>query len=181
MSLLVIDNFLPDYDSFRGEAIKSSFAGEINPLDGVMYPDISIAIPDGVRSLIIFRLIEIYGEIKAGLMFMRLTTKNTDTAPHQAHHDLIMGEYTCLLYMSEGGGTSILGHIEGEVTEELWARDTNIYDRWVIKEMIPMKHNRLVVFPSGWMHRAEPVGGFGDCAENGRLVLTFFFGVIPIA
>ena len=177
--LIEIDDFIEDFDSFRSHAITRNYKGEINPADGVFYPDISTDIPESIRDEIIEKL----GATEY-LMFMRLTTKNTPVAPHQAHNDAIMASNTAILYINPGeGGTSILSHKDfdmmgGLVTEEqerIWAADTNNYNAWDIVRMFHAKPNRIVSYPSNWMHRAEPVGGFGDSPENGRLVLVVFY------
>lgn len=174
----IVDDFFAEFDKIRNHSISVPYDGEVNPVDGVLYPDISTNIhPSAAAQLIGF----LGGNNH--FMFMRLTTKNTKTAPHQAHNDASMGRATCLVYINPGeGGTSILDHRDGGMMYSVsdcdidkWHKDTNNYDAWVIKEYIRIKPNRLVLFPSSLMHRAEPVGGFGNNAEDGRLVLTCFY------
>ena len=38
-----------------------------------------------------------------------------------------------------------------------------------------MEENKACVFDAYRMHRSEPIGGFGDNNENGRLVMVAFF------
>jgi hypothetical protein len=94
-----------------------------------------------------------------------------------------MGDYTFLLYMQDGpGGTSFVRHKEQGMEhgpaddQELaaWKKDTNIPDAWEINGIVGMKENRACIFDSSFMHRAEPVEGFGNDVDDGRLVLTAF-------
>jgi hypothetical protein len=186
--MIIINNLLSDFDLFRYHAITREYKGEVNPADGVLYPDISADIPEPVKAEIKDQLEHLLqSEIKINLMFMRLMTCHTSTPPHQAHNDSIMGQFTGILYINPGpGGTAIVDHKDvalmyGPSTEDeirIWERDTNNYEQWKIIDMCHVEPNRMVVFPSHVMHRAEPVTGFGDCPENGRLVLTVFFNAV---
>lgn len=108
-----------------------------------------------------------------------MTNANTNTAPHQSHNDISMGEYTFLMYFQDGpGGTDLVQHKEtgcrdGSHTEEC-QRDTNEYDAWEVVESVKMKANRGILFPSQYLHRAEPVEGFGEDTSDGRIVLVVF-------
>ena len=174
-----VNDFFDDFDSLRNHAISLDYKGEVNPLDGVFYPDVSTDVPDPW-----FWFLCEYLNAENPFAFFRLTTNGTSEAPHQAHNDSLMGKNTALIYINEGvGGTSILKHKEAGLTmgvetqEELniWRRDMNNYDAWDILEMIDLEPNKLIFYPSYLMHRAEPVGGFGDNPINGRLVLTMFY------
>jgi hypothetical protein len=176
----VLDNFFPDFEQEREKVWEQGFGGMVNPVDGVLYPDISTEIPDSWMEALndVFRP-------KDETVFFRLTTKNSGEAPHQAHNDITMGDWTAIAYINKGEyGTSILEHKEadfagGDPDEQLevWKRDTNTYAAWKILGVIPAVPNRLVFYPSELMHRAEPVGGFGSNARDGRLVLTMFFNM----
>lgn len=182
----VINNFLPDelYKELRDAADNASFAGVENPLEGIVYPDVSIDIPDSVAEKIISSLSELHGysEIAPSLMFLRLTTENTSKAPHIVHSDLEMGGFSLMLYLSEGGSTDFMHHETGfnyhpSSDEELtcWQSDTNDVTKWSRYESVDMAENRAVIFDAGLMHMAAPVGGFGKNQKDGRLVLTCFY------
>jgi len=182
---MIIDNFLATYDVLRQAAVNADYDGVTNPRDGVVYPEITDEIPAVVKDEIQLRLNECMGrKVDINVMFMRLTSKNTKSAPHSAHNDSVMGDYTLLLYLNNGpGGTSFVIHKETGMKgnprthKELaaWKRDTNIPDAWEIYEMVEMKQNRANIILASRMHRAEPVGGFGSDASDGRIVLTAFF------
>lgn len=182
---MIVDNFLDDFPAFNRHARSVDYSGVVNPVDGVLYPDISTDIPDDVRADIQDKLSAIMGyEVEIKTLFMRLTSKNTKGAPHQAHTDTVMGHFTLLLYMNDGpGGTSFVRHKETGMDSDprndaeyaIWRRDTNVPDAWEPYEMVSMRENRANIISSGLMHRAEPVNGFGESVEDGRLVLTAFF------
>lgn len=180
MEPIVIDNFLDDFDSFNRYARSRDFTGQINPFDGVFYPDISTDIPPAVVE-------EVGRKTRAksqNAVFMRLTSKNTKGAPHQAHNDSVMGAKTFLLYLQDGpGGTSLVRHKQvgmehgpkSAEEEAIWKRDTNTPEAWEVVDMIDMKKNRAFILPSQVMHRAEPVGGFGQSEKDGRICLIMFY------
>jgi len=184
-----IDGFLDDFDSFRNHCDSVDYCGEVNELDGVFYPNVSTDIPDQTRQEVIDKVAHAMGvDISPGAMFLRLSEQGVD-APHQAHTDSIMGQYGMMLYVNRLedciGGTSFVIHKDSglienpinEIQEFIWKRDTNVSDAWQIMDICPMITNRAMIFKADRMHRAEPVGGFGEGAKRGRLVLTFFFNV----
>jgi hypothetical protein len=107
--------------------------------------------------------------------------------PHPVHTDISMGKYSLMLYLNRAehcrGGTSILKHIESGMvrtprTEEefaLWQRDMRNPEAWSYVDAAEMAPNRAFIFDADMYHRAEPEGGFGKDATDGRLVLTMFF------
>ncbi len=182
---MIMDNFLKTFSQLREHAVQADYSGVTNPADGVLYPDITADIPVEVLEDVQSSLDKFMGwQVGINTIFMRLTSKNTKGAPHQAHTDAIMGDFTLLLYLQDGpGGTSFVRHKTiglhsqpaNDAEAEIWRRDTNIPDAWEITEMVAMKSNRANIVPSYKMHRAEPVGGFGEGPEDGRIVLTAFF------
>lgn len=182
---MIVDNFLKTFDKLKFAATHTQYCGLVNPHDGVRYPDITVDIPVECLDEVQDRLDEVMGRpVEIKTIFMRLTSINTSGAPHQAHNDSVMGDFTLLLYLNGGpGGTSLVKHretgMEGqpETQEqyEAWLRDTNVPDAWEITDMVYMKENRANIIAAERMHRAEPIGGFGKDASDGRIVLTAFF------
>jgi len=182
--MIRFENFIADFEELNKHARSLSYGGVTNPQDGVLYPDVSADVPVATVAEIKYKLEHVLAfTVNINMAFFRLTNKNTSTAPHQAHNDTIMGDFTFLLYMQNGaGGTSFVCHKaagmkHGPVSDvelSAWKRDTNIPDAWEVNGIVGMQENRACVFDSSLMHRAEPVHGFGDSVDNGRLVLTAF-------
>lgn len=177
-SFEIIDGFLPAdvFNLLRRHCDTATFSGEVNPADGVIYPGISTDIPTVVK--------QFFGRPR--FLFMRLSLKGVPV-PHQAHDDSLMGKESLMFYLNRQehcrGGTSLVRHrttglfrkpaTKGE--EIVWHTDTNNPEAWEVYEIAEMQSNRCIMFDASLMHRAEPVGGFGDSPQNGRLVLTAFY------
>ena len=182
---MIVDNFIPSFGALQKYAQMIPYNGMTNAEDGLVYPDVTDQIPEFIFDQVHDGLEAAMGrDVTINMMFMRLTSEQTSGAPHQAHNDSVMGSFTLLLYLNDGpGGTSFVKHRETGMDAqpttpeqyEAWVRDTNVPDAWEITEMVDMKENRANIIESERMHRAEPVGGFGNSAEDGRIVLTAFF------
>lgn len=182
---MIVDNFLKTFGKLKHAATHRQYGGVVNPQDGVRYPDITADIPVECLDEVQARLDAVMGRpVEIKTIFMRLTSVKTSGAPHQAHNDSVMGDFTLLLYLNDGpGGTSFVKHRETgmdgqpqtQEQYEAWLRDTNVPDAWEITEMVYMKENRANIIEADRMHRAEPIGGFGEDASDGRIVLTAFF------
>jgi hypothetical protein len=49
---------------------------------------------------------------------------------------------------------------------------------WNVDAFIPAQRNKLVIYPSDWMHRAQPLDGYGSrSGDTGRLVIVTFFSL----
>lgn len=174
---IVIDGFLPDFDDWRAWADSQRYESVVNPADGVEYPGICKDVPTWGASQ---RLAAIFGQpVNIKTAFMRLSTMGVQ-APHQAHHDALMGQYSLMLYLNRAehcrGGTSLVRHVSGDDVTH-WESDHNKPDMWRVYSLCEMRPNRAFIFRADLMHRAEPIGGFGSDASDGRLVYTAFFDV----
>tara|TARA_R110000751_G_scaffold91134_1_gene178602 strand:- start:376 stop:966 length:591 start_codon:yes stop_codon:yes gene_type:complete len=180
--MIIRDEWLSTYDTLRAHATTVEFSGVTNPYDGITYPDITVDIPEECLKEIQEKADDLLGTAVIKQIFMRLTSRNTQTPPHQAHPDNMMGTHTLILYLTDTGGTSLVEHIatgmyaapETQENWDAWNDDTNIPHKWRIYNMAMARENRVAIFDSRLMHRAEPVGGFGETAEDGRIVLTAF-------
>ena len=187
MDSKIIDDFLDDFESFRSYCDEVNYDGITNPADGVFYDGVSVDIPEAVKAEVIEKVAKDMGRsVTVKALFLRLSTESMD-APHQAHTDSLMGRYSLMLYMNKledcEGGTSLVIHKKtglcrtpvNEKQLKTWQEDTNNQDAWQISQIAEMIPNRAFIFDASLMHRAEPVGGFGDNGKNGRLVLTMFY------
>lgn len=184
--MIVVDDFLSDFNGFRAYCDNLDFDGVESPYDGVFYPGVSLDIPREIQEEVIENLSGIVGEVFIKAMFLRLTLPSF-ICPHQAHTDSIMGDGSLMLYLNREehcqGGTSFVVHKKSgmysnpkdEDELEAWKDDTNTPEKWHVLDICEMKPNRACLFDASLMHRAEPVGGFGNDSTDGRLVLTCFY------
>lgn len=182
---IIIDDFFDSPFLIRAHAMSNEYADQLSP-DGVTYPDISIEIPEDIKAEFKTKLEALVGgKIKEFTPFLRLSRQGVPV-PHQAHTDAILGQWTALVYLNRPehciGGTSLLQHVSGMDThpetpeqEALWRQDTNDPTKWLSVGGCAMKFNRLFMVDGRLFHRAEPIGGFGDSKDNGRLVMVAFF------
>jgi hypothetical protein len=184
--MVVIDDFLPEFDELQKYALTATFTDVVNEADGVTYPLICADIPSHLKFAIYSSLEKHFRAPVSPTIFMRRSPAGVH-CPHQVHSDLSMGDYSLMLYLNDAkhcqGGTSFLSHrslgtaYHPELPEAVAVveADQNNAPAWRVREMAAMKPNRAVIFDASRLHRAEPVGGFGDTPENTRVVLTCFF------
>lgn len=186
-SAVVIDDFFDNFDLLRDKLDGESFEGVTNPEDGVFYPGVCVEFGDTERAEVVYKLSKVMGRnVKINYLFCRLSTTGMK-APHQAHNDAIMGDYTAIIYMNRPehciGGTELVRHIEtgmdydADTPERLeaWQLDHNAPEAWEVRESVEMTTNRLMLIDSHEMHRSQPINGFGEDAKDGRMVIICFF------
>lgn len=184
---MIVDGFLRSFDSLRAYADTAKFIDEINQVDGVVYPKICREIPTAIKEEILQRLAIIKGApLDSYTLFMRQSPEGV-VCPHQAHTDNAMGRWSLMLYLNRPehciGGTGLLRHKASGIAFapaddeflDIIHRDQNTAEAWDVYEVFEMVTNRAAIFDASKIHRAEPVGGYGDSNHNARLVLTCFF------
>ncbi len=184
--MVVIDDFLPEFDELQSYARSATFTDVVNEFDGVTYPLICADIPDHLKLAVFQALANHVGLPESITIFMRRSPAGVP-CPHQVHSDASMGEYSLMLYLNQeedcDGGTSFLSHRqtgiaynpEDPISTSIIVNDQNNDAAWQVREMVEMRPNRAVIFDAARLHRSEPVGGFGDTPDNTRIVLTCFF------
>ena len=83
-----------------------------------------------------------------------------------------------MLYFTDIGGTGFVAHREtggmfapeSKEYVDVFSRDSAIHDAWRLIHFVEAKPNRMLIFQSGLMHVALPLGG-----SDGRIVLTAFY------
>jgi hypothetical protein len=184
--IATFDNFFKQAELAHEQIVNGVFSDFVSPWDGVTYPGINQNLPAWVQDYVLRRLEGITGEIVLPqAMFARVTSLQTGIAPHKVHSDKIMGEYSAHVYLSRewpaGAGTSFWNHVtEGVIhTDEtnvpLVQADMNDESKWVRSLTCQGLFNRILIHDARYWHCAEPVGGWGDSPQNGRVVLTCFF------
>lgn len=184
--MIVIDDFLPEFSELQSYAMTAKFTDVVNEFDGVTYPLICADIPNHLRAAVLRQIENEFAIPESPTMFMRRSPAGVP-CPHQVHSDASMGTHSLMLYLNAeedcDGGTSFLSHrLTGIAYNpalpeavEIIAADQNRPEAWEIRNMAAMRPNRAVIFKADALHRAEPVGGFGDSPENTRVVMTCFF------
>lgn len=185
----IIDNFMSSFRALQDYSKVAEFSDHVSEFDGVVYPLICGDIPTRFREEIYAAIEEAVGHTPEDtVIFMRRSSTGVPV-PHKAHSDMLMGDATLLLYLNEEedciGGTSFLTHKESGISYgdssppkvAIFTEDQNNDDAWSVDSIATMHPNRAVIFDASRIHRAEPVGGFGDNCSNSRVVLTCFFKV----
>lgn len=190
-NLLIADNFLPDPQGFRDEAILHPFV-DIR-FHGAVYKQIQVRATDEHRELI---ETVVGRDIVQDYSFLRLNLGGE--LPHNAVHcDADCGGFAAILYLNLPeqcrGGTALWKHketgydavpAEHEVrrtgkshfkTVDKIRNDWNDLTKWEQVGLAEMKWNRLAVYPAHCFHSRWPGEAFGKDRFDGRLVWVTFF------
>lgn len=177
---MIVSNFLDSFNELSIHTKSVKFNEEVNVVDGAIYPAITLDIPEHIKTEFKQKIEKEKGfEISVNVMFLRANPKCA-SEPYQAHNDLNMGDYTCILYLTEIGGTAFVSHKEtgfnvndNKYAKE-WLRDCNDFDAWNIDSFCEAKQNRALLFDAEKMHRGEPVEGSGN-GSSARMIMVCFF------
>lgn len=177
----VFDDFLPDFDAVRAQAIDAPFFDHLAG-DGEIYKRVWIGEIPGLQKSIEDKL----GPVDMLGMGFRLNYDGE--RPNAAvHSDLGWGTHALVLYFNEGpGGTAFWKHkATGARTiyvgdHELLAKvapDWNDEAAWDLRELVTIKPNRALIYRSALFHSRYPFAAFGATPENGRLIAIAFFNL----
>ncbi len=195
-SFLVIDDFLDDPHAARRLALSLEYS-QANKHGN--YPGLlsSTALPTQKIEARVSKIIGVPVKPAGGTShhFCRLTLKG-DKGVSGVHVDPCF--YSGILYLSLPehcrGGTDFFRHRRtglervpirqidllasgytdpNVLIEDVINKDTTKPSKWERTMRIPMRFNRLILLSPWMFHTSAP--GFGNCAENGRLVHLMFF------
>lgn len=177
-NVAVSDNFLGNFAELK--AYRGEFADYKNH-DGAVYPAICNEVPRTIKRDLYRAIEEKVGfNITPNNTFLRRLERGS-VEPYQAHTDLNMGDYTCIVYKQGIGGTSFLRHKETGMMDnesdfdfDAWERDRNVYDAWGIWHFETQAPNKAIIYDATLMHRGEPIDGFGVGDEARELLICFF-------
>jgi hypothetical protein len=180
----VVDNFLDGFDALKEYATTAAFNSEVNEVDGAVYPAINFEIPHHIKDEFITSIEDKRGfKIDPRLIFLRANQVGSPE-PYQAHNDLNMGKYTCIVYLTDDGGTAFVKHRETGMDRndpelaDVWHRDCNNHDAWEVTDFCEMKPNKALFFDAELMHRGEPVSGYGQ-GNGARMIMVCFYDRMP--
>lgn len=195
-SFLIIDDFLANPDDARAAALRLGYdpGGKDGNYPGLL-SDRALAIPglDDTVGRIIGAPVRPAPGTSHG--HCRLTLRG-DRGLSGVHVDPCF--YSGILYLSRDqdcrGGTDFFRHrrtgldrvpptLDGvvragfahpdDLVERVVNADTLKPAKWEKTFTAPMRYNRLILFSPWMFHNSAP--GFGDRADNGRLVMLMFF------
>jgi len=197
--ITIIDGFTPLVDLGRQSALESGF-GTWKPNKGEVgssnYEGMNFW---GKHSIFLHALAHAMGRpVYPNSMFFRVTNETTEGA--YVHSDRESGDYTCIVYLSEHGGTNsgtgFYRHRETGMTHmppfSDLAQDPPGFERlkrqmvagsdehWELLDSVRGLYNRAVIFDAPRFHARHPKNGIGNDAESGRMVWVchFIFGAL---
>lgn len=182
-SLFVLDDFHPFPDMVRDDALRLVKEGAFTDFhgpDGQIYKRVCVKEIPGIRQM----LYGLLGPMEVHGMAYRLNFNNE--APNAAiHSDLGWGTHALVFYLSDGpSGTAFWKHNRTGTNRiengDVWlfeqvCNDWNDETKWKIERFVGMKYNRALIYESALFHSRYPFEAFGDCPENGRLIVVAFF------
>lgn len=182
--MILEDDFLPSCSLLKDYSQDANFCDVVNEVDGVTYPHICEDIPEKIILEMGAGLSEVMGrDVDINSIFMRRSPLGV-YVPNPVHSDASMGDYSCMLYLNDNSaaGTSLVYHKEtgiainpeSKVLVDLINKDNRDPDKWGVFMFAEMRENLAFIFRSDILHRAEPIGGFGE-GNQSRTVLTCFF------
>lgn len=183
--MAIVDDFFSKPNVTRKLVVRGSFEDHTAEQDQVVYPGINKYLPKIVVDEYHAGLSKLFQrEILPVVTFARLTTPKLPQAPHAIHCDVAMSQFAAQVYLSRswerGSGTGFFEHLTYgsemyEPGDECLQEHSNDLSKWDLTGVCRGKFNRLLVHDSRLWHCALPVGGWGESAIDGRLVLTCFF------
>lgn len=180
--VIVIDDFLPEFDRVREHAKLSHFY-DWKASDDVVYKRVSILHIPGMLDT----LTEYLGGVKISLMGYRLNYAGEE--PNQSiHADLGFATHVALVYLNEGNsGTAFWQHKETGAVE-IWYGQTELFQQinadfeqpeaWEQRLVVPAKKNRAVIYKNNLFHSRYPFEAFGSTPDDGRLIALAFFSFL---
>lgn len=193
---IIIDDFLPDPDTYRAEVLKLPYC-EIRGPDGVVYRNICVRPTTEHKE----KIEDAIGKtINQRYSFLRYAIY-ASTCENPFHADGIYGEYAGLLYLNTpdqivpGSGTSFYRHRKLGMEKMLTAEEIRAKGKspkrvfselgkswsdesaWKRTAHVDMKFNRFVAYPGDYFHARQPFQAFGNTIEDARLIFCTFFSV----
>jgi hypothetical protein len=153
MTFRIIDNFLDNPD----EHLSSIMSGEFIDFDSNV--GVFKNIQDRKFDLVSYKLLNLLPNTSVAYNFARMSPEGQEE-PTFVHDDSMMGDFTCILYLSK------------EYPEE---DGTTIYDEDYVTKCVEFrsKFNRMVIFDSNLPHSRNIFSNFG-VNESSRLIQVIF-------
>jgi len=193
--LFIIDDFLRNADAVRAEAISLNYSIDgrfpgLNSVEKIRIEGLDQVISNIVREPVRAPWAKDFSHASCRLALA------SDDQPGRIHVD--QSHWSGILYLSRPedcrGGTEFYRHLPtgfdrvpmdqesleaagyssyDEMKADILERDALDRSKWELTMTVPMRFNRLVLLQPHYWHTSGP--GFGNSAENGRLVYVMFF------
>lgn len=193
-SFKVVDSFLEDPDQVRQSAINAGFGNWMPPTSEVgsgKYEGMGFV---GHHHLLLHALAKAVGNpVFPATLFFRLTNKGMERA--YIHSDRMMGNHTCVAYLSKHdgpeSGTAFYRHIPTGLTEMppmqqciemgIWEQlKKDMVDRTNFEQtdFVSGQYNRALIFHAPLFHSRFPLEGIGSESEDGRLIWASHYYIL---
>lgn len=179
MTYSIHEDFLPDWEATRREALAAGFIDWPGP-DGETYKRIAMIDAPWLKDAIEARM----GPVTMLGGAFRLNYAG-EVPNHAIHSDMGWGTHALVLYLCHGeGGTAFWRHQATGATR-IEAGDVDLFhaidgawddeSQWDLCHVVPIRPNRAVIYESANFHSRYPFAAFGDSPETGRLIAVAFF------
>lgn len=178
--LSIHDDFLPNASAIREAGLRAPYA-DFHAHDGETYKRVCLVEIPGVQEAIE----QVMGPVDMLGMGFRLNFGGE--VPNAAvHSDIGWGSHAMVLYLNQEGegGTAFWSH-EATGAESLMPGDLDLLEQvkgdwnrrgaWRMRELVPIRFNRAILFESTLFHSRYPFEAFGSGFDDGRLVAVAFF------
>jgi len=178
---IIIDDFLRFPEAVRELGLNAPYKDVPSP-DGETYKRVCVTEVPGVRAGIekaMGRPVDMH------VMAFRLNYAG-EMPNASIHSDIGYGTHALVLYLvkSNEGGTAFWKHRStrahridpgDKVLYEKVKDDFNDESKWSMRQLVPIRFNRAVIYESALFHSRYPFAAFGNDNEDGRLIAVAFF------
>lgn len=190
--IFVRDDFAPDLSEVRQMVVNGPFSTERGP-DGAIYT--------GISEYPVPHWYDLISRLRGKNIVPKLSCFRLNLAgelPHSwVHSDDICARYASVLYLNTPeqcqGGTAFWKHVlldadhllnekellERGLNKDLYlcgmSRDWKDLSLWKQVDLVPMRWNRFVTYPTCLFHSRFPFEAFGKGPEDGRLIWICFY------
>jgi hypothetical protein len=172
--LMIFDDFLSNPEEYRKAALANEFKSYTFPqctFHGIAQP---------APPLVPAKIMRLMPMLKPTLSFFRKSPVG-QKEPHFIHTDADMGQWSAILYLNPqpiaGDGTSFWTHEENGTIESAIPHEYSEQGRssngWELRETVPAKFNRLLLFPATYFHSRAIFDNWGEGDEARLTQVTF--------
>jgi hypothetical protein len=174
MRVEIIDDFLPDPEAYRQEALKREFRSFVFP-EATFYGIAPVLLDNPVPVKLAERM-----SSRPTLSFFRRSPEG-QIEPHFIHTDVDMGEWSAILYLNPdpptGDGTMFWTHRETGLEEcdapHKYSEAGQFVAGWHVNKFVKAKFNRMLIFKSNLFHSRSLFLNWTQGEESRLTQVTF--------